>query len=394
MTGEHRYALRLVERCLARSKRHGTLPFGLVRLDFEAAGNGLARRVEGLIRLEDTLAEIGEGRFLLVLEDLHHEADCLRVVRRVQQAFPGPAGGALSLSGFVEPQEMLQAAERALKEARARGVNVLLSDPAYHRSASERLDLERELVEAFEEEKILVYYQPIVDLGSGRVTSLEALVRWAHPQRGVLLPRDFLDVAEASGAIVPISRLVLRKACRQLASWRQEFGGRDLRLSLNLSRRQFVQDGFVEEIGRALEDFDLPPQALRLEVSEDLLAHHPDLMEETLPQLKKLAIAFHLDDFGRGYSSLLHLKRFPFESIKLDRTLVSGMESDEMMEMVLTVLKIARSLELRTVAEGVDTFSVLEELRRLGCCEAQGFLFSRPLDGAAAHRLLAENPRW
>jgi EAL domain-containing protein (putative c-di-GMP-specific phosphodiesterase class I) len=227
-------------------------------------------------------------------------------------------------------------------------------------------------------------YQPIVAIGSGKITGVEALIRWNHPDRGTLGPDEFIAVAEETGLILPIGSWVLEEACRQLREWRDLFGERaPSSLGVNLSPKQFSQFDLVEEVRQVLESNDLEPQLLRLEITENAVMESADSAVELLGRLKTLGVQISLDDFGTGYSSLRYLHRFPLDALKVDRSFVGRMEHDERSaHLVRTVLTLARSLGVLAIAEGIEEEGQLRMLREMGCDMGQGFLFARPLTAA------------
>ncbi len=231
---------------------------------------------------------------------------------------------------------------------------------------------------------------------SGEIEGFEALVRWEHPERGLLLPADFLSVAEETGLIVPIGWGVLRDACQQIAEWNRKFAlARPLSVNVNLSGRQFLQPDLIDHIQAALEEAKLEAEKLRLEITEGIIMEDADAAVVKLEQLTDLGVQLHLDDFGTGYSSLSHLHKLPTHTIKIDRSFVSRMSAtngDD--EIVATIVSLARSLGMRAAAEGLETANQLERLRTLDCDYGQGFFFSRPVDHEAAGRLIASDRRW
>ena len=291
-------------------------------------------------------------------------------------------GIALSTGGYEKPEDILRDADTAMYRAKSQGRSRhVLFDSAMHEHAVALLDLEANLRRAIEREELRLHYQPIVDLDSGRVESLEALVRWEHPRRGLLLPAGFVPVAEESGQIIAMGRWVLREACRQLADWKSSLPDiEDLAVNVNLSSKQFSVPDLVPYIERVLEETDLEPERLRIEITESALIESAELAAGTLLQLQKLGIQISLDDFGTGYSSLSYLQRFPIDTLKIDRSFVSRMESDpENLEIARTIVTIGRNLGKNVVAEGIETVEQLELLRQLQCDHGQGYLFSKAL---------------
>jgi EAL domain-containing protein (putative c-di-GMP-specific phosphodiesterase class I) len=258
------------------------------------------------------------------------------------------------------------------------------------------LQVEIDLRRAVERQEFVVFYQPLVDLHSGQLAGFEALVRWQHPQRGLVSPLEFIPVAEETGLIVPIGAWVLRAACKQMHIWQQHFPThRPLAVSVNLSCKQFVQVDLVEHVEHVLRDTGLAPHSLKLEITESVLMEHTSSITTMLMRLHTLGVQLSLDDFGTGYSSLSSLHRFPIQILKIDRSFVSGMNVDSKnAEIVRTIIALARNLSMDVVAEGVETAEHLAALRALRCNYGQGYWFAKPLDASAATALLAAVPQW
>jgi EAL domain-containing protein (putative c-di-GMP-specific phosphodiesterase class I) len=252
------------------------------------------------------------------------------------------------------------------------------------------LELETALRHALDRGEFRVHYQPILSLADERVCEVEALIRWAHPERGLVPPGVFIPVAEETGLIVPIGQWVLEHACRQAREWQARRGGdRPLVLSVNLSARQFQHPDLVADIQRALRTTGLEPHLLKLEVTESVVMHDAASAAAILHQLKALGIQLAIDDFGTGYSSLAYLKRFPVDTLKIDRSFVNGVGQDPQdTAIVQSVIALAQALGLSVTGEGVETEAQLERLRELGCERGQGFLFARPCPPEQLNALL------
>ncbi|AFY35468.1 bifunctional diguanylate cyclase/phosphodiesterase [Calothrix sp. PCC 7507] len=293
------------------------------------------------------------------------------------------------LDGLNSVDQLLQQAHIALYQARQQGrsQNKFYS-PEMNAQLQKRMSLENELHGALERNEMLVYYQPLVDLHSGKVTALEALVRWQHPTRGLVSPVEFIPIAEANGLIVPIGEWVLRTACAQNRAW-QLTGFPPVRMSVNLSGRQFEKANLVEIVKQTLEETGLAASDLELEVTESFLMTDIQHSVRTLQKLRELGISLALDDFGTGYSSLNYLKRFPVNMLKIDRSFVQDVTSNADSAAVTdAIIALAKSLHLNITAEGVETQEQLDYLQMRGCNEGQGFYFSRPISAEAIAQIL------
>jgi EAL domain-containing protein (putative c-di-GMP-specific phosphodiesterase class I) len=269
-------------------------------------------------------------------------------------------------------------------------------DNAQRASAVDRLDIENALRRALERRELRVYYQPLVELATGRVRGVEALLRWEHPERGLLLPGDFIGVAEETGLIVPIGSWVLDQACRQVQRWQASIDGlHPLVVAVNLSGRQLGHPRLVDDVADVLEATAVDPALVELEITESVLMDDVDMSEDTLSRLKTLGVKLVVDDFGTGYSSLSYLRRFPVDVLKVDRSFVDGLGSDSGDSAIVNaVVTLAHALGLRAVAEGVESEGQLGELRRLGCDTAQGFHFAKPAPAHQISELLQRDVRW
>ncbi|MFP5239462.1 MAG: putative bifunctional diguanylate cyclase/phosphodiesterase, partial [Acidobacteriota bacterium] len=263
-------------------------------------------------------------------------------------------------------------------------------DKAMHNEVRSRLILENDLRRALERGELFVAYQPLVSLPDGRPTGFEALMRWKHPERGLVSPAEFIPVAEASGLILNLGEWILSEACAQLARWRAAIpGARDLSMSVNLSGRQFMQADLTERVGAILRDSGLPSGAVKLEITESVVMQNAERAVEMLGELKKLGLQIMIDDFGTGYSSLAYLRRFPVDALKVDRSFVRNLDSDrDNRQIVRAIVQLAASLELSVVAEGIERREELETLGHMGCALGQGYLFARPLGAGAAQEYL------
>ena len=247
--------------------------------------------------------------------------------------------------------------------------------------AVEMLALETDLRRAIDGSQFKVHYQPIVELGTQRVVGFEALVRWEHPDRGLVGPNDFIPTAEKTGLIVPIGHYVLREACEQLSEWQRRFPMKpQLVVSVNLSARQFADDALVDRVEEALDETGLDPRSLKLEMTESVIMEHTELASALLWELRNRQVQTYLDDFGTGYSSLSYLHRFPTDTLKIDRSFVASMDQGTRhLEIIRAILGLAGNLGLGVVAEGVETDVQLKQLQALGCALGQGYFFAKPM---------------
>jgi EAL domain-containing protein (putative c-di-GMP-specific phosphodiesterase class I) len=390
---ERERVVRRLDQGLARARRRTRdMALLLVSMNGELT-HDLEREFEGQLRREDDLLPLGPDRFAVVAEDLRHVSDVLRISRRLRQK-SDQRGLELriaithSATPYADAQAMLAHAESTLASL---GPDELerLANPQLHAEAASRIELEAELGLALERNQLEVYYQPIVELTHGRVCGFEALVRWPHPSRGILLPAEFLKVADESGLMTRLDLMVMRQALARLRIWSDT---RPVRLSLNLCPEHFTDPGRTDALLAVLQGSGAPLGHVRLDVREEAVTDQT--RQSSLKRLQDVDIGFHLDNFGMGTSSFLCLRSFPFECLKVDRSLIFEMESEESCELIASVLKVAATMKMRTIAEGVTTHAQLEELRALGCREAQGYLFAPPLDEEGATRILAEDPRW
>jgi EAL domain-containing protein (putative c-di-GMP-specific phosphodiesterase class I) len=324
------------------------------------------------------------------------------VPTREGEVFAGASIGIVLSSSGLEPGDdanvrLLQQASVATSRAKAAGRGRYeMFDRAMQARAVARLRMETDLRVALERGEFELYYQPLVALGSGRVTELEALLRWNHPTRGLIAPLDFIPLAEETGLIIPIGSWVLSEASRQVREWQQRHPRAEpLTLSVNLSVKQFAQPDFVAHMAGTVRASGLDPHCLKLEITESIAIDDPDRTRGMLDELRLLGVRMYLDDFGTGYSSLGQLHRLSLDAIKIDRSFVMRMSEGPMhWQLVRTVRDLARNIGVTVIAEGVETTDQLEELRLLGCESAQGYLFSRPVPAGEMERLLKRDPRW
>jgi diguanylate cyclase (GGDEF)-like protein/PAS domain S-box-containing protein len=364
----------------------------------------VADRLQRELRPSDTIARVGGDEFVVLCEDIPNEHDALAMVDRLVRALDAPfeLGGqpqhatasiGIALSdGSSEPAALIRDADVAMYRAKERGrARYELFDDEMRERSITWLETESDLRRALERAELRNVYQPIVSPTSGQIVGFEALVRWHHPERGVVSPADFIPVAEQSGLIVPLGRVVLAQACAEAARWNRERPGRDpLRIAVNFSPRQLSHPHAFETVVEVLDLTGLAPDLLCVEITESALVDDAASTVATLGRLKELGVQLALDDFGTGYSSLTYVRRFPIDTLKIDRSFIDGIVGSTEDEAIVTaVLSMGRALGVDVVAEGVETEEQATRLRSLGCVLAQGYLFSRPVSPEAVDALLA-----
>ncbi|MDP2959151.1 MAG: EAL domain-containing protein [Longimicrobiales bacterium] len=364
-----------------------------------------ARRLEDCVRAGDTVARFGGDEFVLLLDDMKDVTDPTRVVQRIEQAFRRPfkiggedirltacMGIALNLAGG-SVASLLEEARVALLRAKEQGPGShRIHDVVIHARAMERLQLESRLRWAVENHQMTLHYQPIVEIHTGRLAGMEALVRWTDPVRGVVGPDQFISVAEETGAILPLGRWVLREAARKLGQWTRKLPDDvHLFMNVNVSGRQFVSPELADEVTEAILEHRLRPHSLSIEITETALMLDFEDASRALVRLKEASVGVHVDDFGTGYSSLAYLCRLPIDGLKIDRSFVAQMTSStENLEVVRAIARLAETLGMSVIAEGVETVGQLAHLRELPCRYAQGYLFGHAASAEEADRLVLE----
>ncbi|MBI4542092.1 MAG: EAL domain-containing protein [Gemmatimonadetes bacterium] len=415
----------LLSRSIGRAQRRESYAYAVLFLDidrFKVVNDSLghlvgdqllvamARRLERCVRPGDTVARLGGDEFTILLDDIDAVSDATRIADRIRRELrvPFSLGGqevfssasigiALSATGYERPDDLLRDADLAMYRAKALGKGRYeVFDTEMHARAVALLQLETDLRRAVERDEFCVFYQPVVSLRTGRPIGFEALARWQHPQRGLVLPDEFIPVAEETGLIVPIDRRVLREACRQLGEWQAGFATEPpLTMSVNLSAKQLLQPDLVDQIARCLDATGLAPERLRLEVTESAIIDHAEPALAMLGRLRALGVRLDLDDFGTGYCSLSYLHRFDMDTLKIDRSFVSNIgDRGQNSEIVRTIVSLARNLEMAVIAEGVETAEQLALVRSLDCEQMQGFLFAEPLPAGAAAAMITAKARW
>lgn len=418
-----------LDRLIKRARRHTASSFAVLFLDLDAfkmvndsmghlVGDqlllGVAKRLESSLRSTDTiarmdaetftLARIGGDEFTVLLDELKDPADAECAAERIMKGLAEPfllggkevftsasVGIALGNSTYERPEEILRDADTAMYRAKTLGkARFVVFNTDMRASVLARLELETDLRRALDRKEFRNFYQPIINLENGEITGFEALLRWEHPTRGLLAPKEFIPVAEETGLIRELGWWNLHQACIDISDWNAHLRiDRPLAISVNLSIKQFMQPNLVGKIRGLLEELNVPPEILKLEITESTVMEDPAAAVEMLQEMKALGIRLAIDDFGTGYSSLSYLHRFPLDTLKIDRSFISGSDGRvNGMEIARTILPLARNLSLDVVAEGVETAEQVAELKSLKCQYAQGFYFSEPVNRQDAESLL------
>lgn len=418
-----------LHRALERAKHSENYLFAVLFLDLDRFKNvndslghivgdqmliAIAKRLEKSLRHGDTVARLGGDEFAILLENINGIGDATHVADRIHQeltlplnlnghevfttASIGIAVGAGSsypdYGGYEHPEDLLRDADIAMYRAKALGkARYEVFDKNMHARAVALLQLETDLQRATERGEFLLHYQPIVSLQTNQVVSFEALLRWQHPERGLVSPGEFIPVAEETGLITRIGWWVLREACTKLREWQTQFPSSiPLSISVNLSGKQFSQPDLVERIAEIFAETGVDASSLKLEITESAIMENVESASAMLWRLRKLGVQLYMDDFGTGYSSLSYLRRFPIDKLKIDRSFVTQMAGDnESLEIVRTIVMLAHNLGMNAIAEGVETVEQLAQLRSLQCEYAQGYFFSKPVDADTARSLIASS---
>jgi diguanylate cyclase (GGDEF)-like protein/PAS domain S-box-containing protein len=408
-----------LQQALRRFKRNQQLRFAVLYFDLDrfkfvndslghAAGDTLlvsiARRLMSVIRPGDTVARMGGDEFAVLVSDFVDESDAAQVAERIHKLFDQEfsiagrgvftstsIGIAIAAEQYESPDEVLRDADLAMYRAkRSETENTVIFDTTMHQAAVSRLNLESDLRRAMARGEFIVYYQPIVTLGDRRIVAFEALLRWLHPDKGLLAPESFLSVIEDTGMLATLSWWVIEQACRQAQEWRRLFvNGSPLGMSVNVSASMFRAEHAVQRLKKLVLDSGFPPQDLSLEITERDCMDHEEATQAALGELRRFGIRIHMDDFGTGHSSLSYLQRCAYDTIKIDRSFVHSMaEQGESMAIIKTIVGLGRMLNMNVVAEGVESQSQLDALLALECPEGQGYWFSRPVPAAEAGELI------
>lgn len=398
--------------------------FAVLFLDFDgfklindslghAAGDELLKtissRLQSILRGNDIVARLGGDEFTILLDELSEPQDFLNVVNRIQQMFTEPLdlegrevfisasiGIALQNEKYLSPEEILRDADIAMYRAKSAGkARYEIFNQEMHDQVTRRLQLETELRLAYERREFSVFYQPIMHLSTNELIGFEALIRWNHPERGMVMPADFIPVAEETGIIVPIGEWVMEEGCRQIREWQQRYPEKaNLTISINLSCKQFIQLDLAERVQKILQKTGLDARNLRLEVTESHVMENSRIAINIMNDLRTLGVRLSIDDFGTGYSSLSYLQRLPIDYLKIDRSFINLMNSNhENSEIIRAIVMLAKNLGMDVIAEGIETEEQAERLINLECAFGQGYLYSKPTDSATAERILEDPPK-
>jgi len=420
-----------VHNAAKRAKRHGSA-FAVLFIDLDRfktindglgheAGNALlletSRRLEAIIRPGDTVARggsmvarLGGDEFTVLVDEIHDVADAVRVAERISEEIQKPVmvqghevvttasiGIAVSNSGFNRVEDMLRDADTAMHRAKKLGMaRYEICDWSMQQQAVAQLKVERELRAALDRNELRVMYQPIISLRTGEIAAVEALVRWEHPERGLLAPDEFIGVAEDAGLAYELGMQVLQVSCEQLASWQRRLPqSAALALCVNVSGKALAYPEFPARLMEIIESTGVDPARIKLELTETAIVKNLDGATRAMNELQAKHVRFSIDDFGTGYSSFSYLQRFPIDTLKIDKSFVGGMHlENDSKRIVEMMVPLAGVLGMRAVAEGVETSEQLETLRGLRCEYAQGFFFSYPLTAEDMELLIVTPPRW
>jgi len=356
----------------------------------------ITQTLQSCLRSNDILARLGGDEFAILLDDIVHVNKAIPIVDRIYEKFQSPfyldkhevfasvsIGIAFSNSEYTQSEDIMRDADTAMYKAKSLGrARHVVFDVAMHHQVAKFLELDTNLRKAIKRNEFLLHFQPVVSATEDKLYGFEALIRWNHPDSGLVSPMDFIPVAEETGLILPIGQWVLYEAFRQMKSWHEQFPiYPPLKISVNISSKQFLQPDFIEQIKGAILETDIDPSSICLEITESVIMEHPENSATKMLQLRDLNIQIHIDDFGTGYSSLSYLGNFPADALKIDRSFINNMMSDKTnLEIVRSIVNLASNLEMSVIAEGVETLEHLSEIKKLGCEYAQGYLFSKPLE--------------
>lgn len=416
--------MEMLKFALEKSQQNSKFKFAVLFLDINrfktindslghSIGNQLiihiAKRLAGAVREKDLVAHFGGDEFAFLLNNISDVEDATKFAERIKDKISDPftlserqifinfsAGIAIGKSEYLTAEEVLRDADIAMYQAKKNNKDCIVFDPKMHIRAVTLHQLETDLRMAIERGELCMYYQPIIGLNAMNLGGFESLVRWQHPQRGLIPPNEFIPVSEETGLIVPMTLWILRTSCQQMVEWQRKYPEyKNLVISVNISGKHFAQKDLVEQIKAIIVETEINPACLKLELTESAVMENAEKVILMLKQIKAVGIQLSIDDFGTGYSSLSYLHRFPINTLKVDRSFVSTMEDGSGNgEIVRTVIALAKTLKLDVVAEGIETIHQLHQLRVLGCEYGQGYLFSRPVPAKEAETLLIDKSRW
>lgn len=414
--------LERLNRAMTRQRRNTDYRFAVLMIDLDSfkrvndtlghqAGDHLlqevATRLSGCLRSMDTVARMGGDEFAVLLEDFQSNQEAIGITRRLLQAIRQPlniqdheiqvsasVGVVLQTSRYASPNELLRDADISMYRSKELGKNQFkVFSKSMYEHVVRTVQLENDLRQALAEDEFELYFQPIYDMAENRLNGFEALLRWNHPERGMLAPGAFIHVAEDAGLITDLGTWVLENGCRTMAAWRKRFPGLDVSLSLNLSPRDLLQPSLIPMLTELLQEMGLDARHFKLEITETAVMENPEMATARLERLQKMGFQVAMDDFGTGYSSLSYLQRLPIDILKIDRSFVQTMlENPNNLEIIRAIIGLGRILDLRIVAEGVETPEQLAALQKLGCDLAQGYLLGRPMPREQAEALLSRCP--
>lgn len=370
----------------------------------------ISRRLNLYIKPQNTLARLGGDEFAILLTEIPNSHHAIELADQILESFSKPfqlerhevfinasIGIVIGHDEYNEPEHLLRDADTAMYRAKALGKGQYhIFDPAMHAAALERLQLETDLRRGLEQQELVVHYQPIINLNTGKIAGFEALVRWSHPERGLVPPGLFIPIAEETGLITPIGYWVLSESCRQLRTWqKQNLVNPSVFVSVNLSVKQFSQPNLLEQIDEVLEQSQLAPNCLKLEITESAIMDNEKDVALILKELRKRHILISIDDFGTGYSSLSYLHSFPVDSLKVDKSFVQRLNQEpQNVGLIPVIISLAKTMNMSVIAEGIELPEQLMILKELSCGFGQGYFFSKPVPPEKLMELLSHTPQW
>ena len=417
--------MKQLQKCIERTKQDRTYLFAVLLLDcdrFKLVNDSLghevgdrvliaiSKRLKSCLGSQDMLARLGSDEFTMILEEIEEIQDAIEIAQKIQKQLEYPLdidqyhvfinasiGIAVGTDTYQKPEHLLRDADIAMYRAKNFGNASCYQvfESSMRDRALKRLHLETDLRLAIERQEFFLHYQPIISLTTARLTGFEALIRWQHPENGLISPGEFIPIAEETGLIIPMGLWVLREACQQMQDWEKESDLLNLQINVNLSVKQFRQPNLIESIDQILQQTNLDKRRLKLEITESAIMDNAEYAYQVLNQLKTREIQLSIDDFGTGYSSLSYLHRFHVDTLKIDRSFVNTIsEDDESLEIIEAIVTLAHQLKMDLVAEGVETAMQFNQLRSLGIEFAQGYFFSKPLDKKSAEIFIRRKPNW